>query len=343
MSKQLTVDMIMKRARGNFDLSSIKKLNFWGQSLGDISALSYCVSLESATFSQNYIKSLKCFSGMNNLRELSLAKNAISDLREIQYLSSCPNLMKLWLRDNPIASLWDYRIQIIRILPNLKYLDDEEITQEERQIANTGSFFVNNYGQNNEPKKEHIRPPSYDPYRRPDERYNNNFQQYGRAYNRGNRDYEPEDNNNNNYIGILPGMVDNNKKYIKNVNDYDKYQNKRFNTPGKAYERVGSSRRRDYSNNYPEYNGNMRRVNSNNINVGMDLGYNNNYGRQIPGSAQGHTRNYGNNNNPMEVSVTNPQQSQQKVVDCVSVLLKGLNNDELQYIVDHIDKKISKI
>jgi hypothetical protein len=341
MSKQLTVDMIMKRARGNFDLSSIRKLNFWGQSLGDISALSYCVSLESATFSQNYIKSLKCFSGMNNLRELSLAKNAISDLREIQYLSSCPNLMKLWLRDNPIASLWDYRIQIIRILPNLKYLDDEEITQEERQIANTGSFFVNNYGQNNEPKKENIRPPSYDPYRRPDERYNNNFRQYGRAYNR-NRDYELEDNNNNNYIGILPGMVDNNKKYIKNVNEYDKFQNKRFNTPGKAYERVGSSRRRDYNNNYPEYNGNMRRVNSNNINVEMNLGYNNNFGRQIPGSAQGHTRNYGNNN-PMEVSVTNTQQSQQKVVDCVSVLLKGLNNDELQYIVDHIDKKISKI
>jgi hypothetical protein len=341
MSKQLTVDMIMKRARGNFDLSSIRKLNFWGQSLGDISCLSYCVSLESATFSQNYIKSLKCFSGMNNLRELSLAKNAISDLREIQYLSSCPNLMKLWLRDNPIASLWDYRIQIIRILPNLKYLDDEEITQEERQIANTGSFFVNNYGQNNEPRKENIRPPSYDPYRRPDERYNNNFRQYGRAYNR-NRDYESEGNNNNNYIGILPGMVDNNKKYIKNVNEYDKYQNKRFNTPGKAYERVGSSRRRDYNNNYPEYNGNMRRVNSNNINVEMNLGYNNNFGRQIPGSAQGHTRNYGNNN-PMEVSVTNTQQSQQKVVDCVSVLLKGLNNDELQYIVDHIDKKISKI
>ena len=45
----------------------------------------------------------------------------------------------------------------------------------------------------------------------------------------------------------------------------------------------------------------------------------------------------------MEVSTTSTQQGQQKVVDCVSVLLKGLTNDELRYIVDHIDKKISTI
>ena len=37
------------------------------------------------------------------------------------------------------------------------------------------------------------------------------------------------------------------------------------------------------------------------------------------------------------------QQGQQSVVDCVSVLLKGLTKDELLFIVDHIDKKISKI
>ena len=45
----------------------------------------------------------------------------------------------------------------------------------------------------------------------------------------------------------------------------------------------------------------------------------------------------------MEVSTTSTQQGQQGVVDCVTVLLKGLSDNELLYIVDHIDKKISKI
>ena len=45
----------------------------------------------------------------------------------------------------------------------------------------------------------------------------------------------------------------------------------------------------------------------------------------------------------MEVSTTSTQQGQQGIIDCVSVLLKGLAKDELLYIVGHIDKKNSKI
>ena len=82
---------------------------------------------------------------MNNLRELSLANNSINDLRELTYLGTCPNLRKLWLKDNPISKLWDYRIQVIRMIPNLQHLDDEEITPDERAMANTGSFFERNY------------------------------------------------------------------------------------------------------------------------------------------------------------------------------------------------------
>ena len=82
MSKKLTAEMIIKRSK-NYDLYSIRKLNFWGQSLGDISVISECISLESASFSKNFISSLKCFNGMNNLKELSLAQNSINDFREI--------------------------------------------------------------------------------------------------------------------------------------------------------------------------------------------------------------------------------------------------------------------
>ena len=338
MSKPLTAEMIIKRARGNFDLPSIRKLNFWGLSLDDISVISECVSLESATFSKNYISSLKCFRGMNYLRELSLANNSISDFRELDNLSTCPNLRKLWLRDNPIAKYWDYRIQVIRKIPNLKYLDDEEITQDERDMANTGSFFAQNY----EKKKENIRPPSHDPFGGREGRGNNNFQQYGGVYNRLRRDFDSEEISNNNYLGILPGMIDENKKYLR----YDRYQNKKPETPGKVYNRYGSGRRGVTPNNNNQYNfhydnEDFKGRNNSNINDERNIVYNQ-YGRNIPGSAQSHYRNYGNNNQ-MEVSTTSTQQNQQRVVDCLSVLLKGLTDNELLYIVDHIDKKISKI
>lgn len=337
MSKPLTAEMIIKRARGNFDLPSIRKLNFWGLSLDDISVISECVSLESATFSKNYISSLKCFRGMNYLRELSLANNSISDFRELDNLSTCPNLRKLWLRDNPIAKYWDYRIQVIRKIPNLKYLDDEEITQDERDMANTGSFFAQNY----EKKKENIRPPSHDPFGGREGRVKNNFQQYGGVYNRLRRDFDSEEISNNNYLGILPGMIDENKKYLR----YDRYQNKKPETPGKVYNRYGSGRRGVTPNNnqynFHYDNEDFKGRNNSNINDERNIVYNQ-YGRNIPGSAQSHYRNYGNNNQ-MEVSTTSTQQNQQRVVDCLSVLLKGLTDNELLYIVDHIDKKISKI
>jgi len=337
MSKQLTAQMIIQRAKGNYDLSSIRQLNFWGKSLSDISILSECRSLESASFTQNFISSLKCFRNMNYLRELSLAKNAINDFQEITYLSTCPNLRKLWLKDNPIATVWDYRIQIIRILPNLQFLDDQEITNEEREMANTGSFFDVKY----EKKKGNPRPPSHDPFHVKEGRYKNNFQQYGGVYNRFRRDIESDEINNKNYLGILPGMIDENKKYLNNANKYDRFQNKKSETPGKIYDRYGSGKRgvTPFNNNYhydeEEYKG------KNNINLERNMNYNN-YGRIIPGSAQSHNRKYGNNNQ-MEVSTTSTQQGQQRVVDCVSVLLKGLTKDELLYIVDHIDKKISQI
>ena len=338
MSKQLSAQMIIKRAKGNYDLSTIKKLNFWGQSLSDISILSECISLESATFSQNFITSLSCFQGMNNLRELSLAKNAISDFSEIAYLGTCRNLIKLWLKDNPISKVWDYRIQVIRLVPSLKYLDDEEITQDERDMANTGSFF----GQNYEKKKENIRPPSHDPFQVREGRYKNNFQQYGGVYNRIRRDFESEENDNKNYLGILPGMIDENKKYLNNMNKYDRFQNKKPDTPGKMYDRYGNGRRgvTPFNNNY-HFEDEIYKDRKNNINMQRHISYNE-YGRNIPGSAQSHYRKYGNNNQ-MEVSNTSTQQGQQGIVDCVSVLLKGLTKDELLYIVDHIDKKISKI
>lgn len=380
MPKELTAEMIIKRARGNTDLSSIRNLNFWGQSLGDISVLSHCTSLQSATFSQNYISSLKCFEGMIYLRELSLARNSINNLKEVRYLSTCPNLQKLWLKDNPICKLWDYRIQVINILPNLKFLDDEPITVEERQIANSGFFNNNNYNPSPPPqyeqRRQNIRPPSYDPFSDAGVKYVNNFEQYGRAYDRLKRDYASEEIGSNNYIAAMPGMTEENNKYANNMNNYGVYQNRRSDTPGNKYGRYGSEKKNVVppKNNFHYEQRNTKQEN-NNINVGRNLSYNR-YGRNIPGSAQSHQRKYviangkkpnvkvslnastkikknnmninmnvnmNANNNQMEVSSNSNQQAQQRVVECIGVLMKGLSRDELLYIANHIENKISKI
>ena len=341
MSKILTPQMIIKRSRGCYDISMVRQLNFWGASLEDISIIRECRYLESATFSQNYISSLECFQNLKNLHELSLAKNNISDLREISYLSTCNNLRKLWLKDNPITKMYDYRLQIIKILPRLQFLDDEEITNEEREMANTGHFAAQNFKQEN----KYRRMPSFDPY---NNRKNNDIYY---SYNR----QESEIQNNNNFIGILPGMVDDNEKYL---NKYDRYKyNKKQENPSRIYERYGSSKRgmtplNMNNNNYNNYDDNYHNNNYHNNNYSeknyyeKNYNYDNNnvqnyyqgYGRNVPNSAQAHARGYGNNN-PMEVSTTGGQQG---IIECVSTLLRGLSKDELTYIKEHIDKKIEK-
>ena len=334
--KYLTEEMIIKKAKGNSNLSTIRQLNFWGQSLSDISIISECISLESATFSQNFISSLRCFQGMNNLRELSLARNNISDFKEVLYLGTCNNLIKLWLRDNPISSYRDYRMQVIKIIPNLKILDDQVVTQEEKEIAKEGEYFAPNYGK----KRENMRPPSHDPFNVKEGRYRKKYDNYEQNYGHNNklRRIEYQDISNN-FIGLLPGMA--NEK--ENYNKYDRFYNKKSGTPGKMYDKYGNGRRgvTPFNNNYNFEDENFKGKNNSNINEDNNIIYNR-YERNIPGSAQSHYRKYGNNN-PMEISTMSTQQGQQSVVDCVSVLLKGLTNDELLFIVDHIDKKISQI
>ena len=85
MPKQLTEEMIIKRAKNN-NLASIRKLNCWGQSLSDIDILSECKSLESATFSKNFITSLKCFQGMNNF--ISGIKTIVENTSRVLYFQN---------------------------------------------------------------------------------------------------------------------------------------------------------------------------------------------------------------------------------------------------------------
>jgi len=132
MSKKLTRELISLKVKSD-RLESIRKLNLWGSNLEDISIIAEMPSLEIVSLSVNKIRTLKPFANLQNLKELYLRKNLISNLNEIKHLTECDNLTKLWLKENPICENPNYREVIICVLPQVQNLDDIEITQEERK------------------------------------------------------------------------------------------------------------------------------------------------------------------------------------------------------------------
>lgn len=61
--------------------------------------------------------------------------NRLSDLSEIDNLSYCRNLTRLYLMENKITQNQNYRYYVIHRLPALKVLDFQRVRQEERDHA----------------------------------------------------------------------------------------------------------------------------------------------------------------------------------------------------------------
>lgn len=137
----LTRNYILAKTKKS-DLKDVKHLNIWGSELRDVSILKELVNVEVLSLSVNSINSLSDFAQCHALTEIYLRKNAITDLREVVYLRGLRNLSVLWLCENPIAEHPQYRSYIIKALPQLKRLDDVDITQAEIQEAARTRFTV---------------------------------------------------------------------------------------------------------------------------------------------------------------------------------------------------------
>ncbi|XP_039747616.1 uncharacterized protein LOC120624901 isoform X2 [Pararge aegeria] len=131
---RLTEEMVIARSKQS-DLSSIKKLNCWGAELGDVSLLRRMPNVEVLAFSINKIRTLVDFAGCRRLRELYVRKNEIRDLAEIRHLRRLPDLTSLWLDENPCTAHPEYRMTVLKNLPNLEKLDNVVVHPEEVQEA----------------------------------------------------------------------------------------------------------------------------------------------------------------------------------------------------------------
>ena len=70
-----------------------------------------------------------------NLHTLMLTNNQIKTFQDIQPLQRCHNLLRLSLVLNPIQTLPNYKLIMIGIIPSLRYLDFQKITDNDRREA----------------------------------------------------------------------------------------------------------------------------------------------------------------------------------------------------------------
>ncbi|XP_069120327.1 uncharacterized protein F09G8.5-like [Argopecten irradians] len=129
--EKLTDALVLARTRAS-DLESVKKLNFWGSDIENVSVVRRMPNLEVCSLSVNSITTLEDFSYCPNLQELYIRKNKIKDLSEINHLATLPRLRNLWLADNPCAETENYRSIVLKTLPTLQKLDNIVVTESER-------------------------------------------------------------------------------------------------------------------------------------------------------------------------------------------------------------------
>lgn len=134
MSKALTQEFVVYRAKTN-DLRTIRNFNAWGNDLTDLSILEKMPNVEVLSLSVNKISSLRYFKYCKKLQELYLRKNSIKDISEIKHLMDLRDLRALWLAENPLTQTDNYRLIVIKLLPSLMKLDEQNITSEERAAA----------------------------------------------------------------------------------------------------------------------------------------------------------------------------------------------------------------
>lgn len=130
--KAMTVELIHMKTKTN-RLETIKSLNLWGNDLEDVSIVSQMTALEVLSLAVNKINTLKDVQHCYNLRELYMRKNNLTSLAEVvRYLSPLSALRKLSLSENPLADHPKYRQFILKALPQIDKLDNDDVSHEER-------------------------------------------------------------------------------------------------------------------------------------------------------------------------------------------------------------------
>ncbi len=151
---------VISRGFQYMNVSKEYELSLRGFKIMDIQNLSAtndqfaCINLSDNSISEiNYLpqlKKLKTLMLINNriskiendfaincpfLTNLVLTNNKISDFKQIDNIASCKSLEKLYLVDNVVTKMKNYRLYVIYKIPTLRILDFQRVTKKEREEA----------------------------------------------------------------------------------------------------------------------------------------------------------------------------------------------------------------
>ena len=116
---------------------------------------------------------LKYFQSCSNLKEVYIRRNSISDLSEVGFLAKLQGLRVLWMSENPVSSVPGYRDYVIKAVPQLVRLDNEDVTEAERErvkslslediLAQAGRNATTNAAEEPPPSQQPITTPKHHP------------------------------------------------------------------------------------------------------------------------------------------------------------------------------------
>lgn len=136
---------MIRKIEGLDNLKDLRQLNLNENYVTAVEGLSGCESLDTLYLKRNRLgrdergdlESLKGLLDCPSLACIDLGENELSDpaiLEEVIY--KMPNLKVLYLHNNPVCKKIDhYRKKIISSIPNLRYLDDRPVFEEDRRRA----------------------------------------------------------------------------------------------------------------------------------------------------------------------------------------------------------------
>ncbi len=112
-------------------------INLTDNSISEISYLPQLKRLKTLMLINNRISKIENDFAINCplLTNLVLTNNKISDFQQIDNIASCKSLQKLYLVDNIVTKMKNYRLYVIYKIPTLRILDYQRITKKEREEA----------------------------------------------------------------------------------------------------------------------------------------------------------------------------------------------------------------
>ena len=116
-------------------LNQIVELDLSGNKIREIHPHSFAShpNLRCLRLTDNMIKSLANLTRLGKLQALHLGGNRVSEVFEVEKIADMGSLVEIVLMANPMSRKAMYRVGIIKRMPQLIFLDDKEVSMEEKE------------------------------------------------------------------------------------------------------------------------------------------------------------------------------------------------------------------